>query len=154
MKIKTVSSDLQNMSQSGDAILKSLQNKSFSLADIIVRESIQNSLDASKPRSEQTNVDFKLGDFNARELNSELEGISERLNDLYKGQARFLSISDKNTVGLDGYYDPKYGNELFKSNFYKLVFGLGKNQENDGAGQDQLFLCRNRDCHLLYESGG
>ena len=134
MKIKTVSSDLQNMSQSGDAILKSLQNNSFSLADIIVRESIQNSLDASKPRSEQTNVDFKLGDFNARELNSELEGISERLNDLYKGQARFLSISDKNTVGLDGYYDPKYGNELFKSNFYKLVFGLGKNQENDGAG--------------------
>lgn len=37
MKIKTVSSDLQNMSQSGDAILKSLQNNSFSLADIIVR---------------------------------------------------------------------------------------------------------------------
>lgn len=71
MKIKTVSSDLQNMSQSGDAILKSLQNNSFSLADIIVRESIQNSLDASKPRSEQTNVDFKLGDFNDRELNSE-----------------------------------------------------------------------------------
>lgn len=52
MKIKKASDDVQNMSQSGDAILKSLQNTDFSLTDIIVRESLQNALDASRRNSE------------------------------------------------------------------------------------------------------
>lgn len=134
MKIKKASDDVQNMSQSGDAILKSLQNTDFSLTDIIVRESLQNALDASRRNSEQTRVDFVTGEFRTGELNHEFEGIAEKLDELYDGTAEFLAISDRNTCGLDGSYDPKRGNELYRSNFYKLVFGLGKNQEGDGAG--------------------
>ena len=112
MKIKKASDDVQNMSQSGDAILKSLQNTDFSLTDIIVRESLQNALDASRRNSEQTRVDFVTGEFRTGELNHEFEGIAEKLDELYDGIAEFLAISDRNTCGLDGSYDPKRGNEL------------------------------------------
>ena len=39
----------------------------------------------------------------------------------------------KNTTGLTGNYSSTDANELNKSNFYKLVFGIGKNQEADGV---------------------
>ena len=92
MKIKKASDDVQNMSQSGDAILKSLQNTDFSLTDIIVRESLQNALDASRRNSEQTRVDFVTGEFRTGELNHEFEGIAEKLDELYEGTAEFLSL--------------------------------------------------------------
>ena len=38
MKIREASDNLFDMNQSGDAILRSLQNTDFSIMDIIVRE--------------------------------------------------------------------------------------------------------------------
>lgn len=130
MKIKRASDDLQNMAQSGDSILRSLQNTDFSLSDLIVRESIQNALDASKKGSKSTKVDYTLRSFEASQLIPHFEGIEDTLNKNYRGLQDFLAISDRNTVGLTG----DYYSDNSEGNFQKLVFSIGKNQEADGAG--------------------
>lgn len=134
MKIREALNSPMDMVQSGDAVLRSLQNTDFSITDIIVRESLQNALDASKPGSNHTFVEYNTGNFDTSRLNPEFEKISDNLDRAYTGAAEFLSISDRNTVGLNGEYDPSQPDKLAKSNFFKLVFGLGKNQEANGAG--------------------
>ena len=134
MQLKNAPNDLQSMAQDGDAILRSLQNKSLPIVDLMIRESLQNSLDATLPNAENTILDFNVGRFNSYELSSHLEGIENVLNNRYEMIEDFISISDKNTTGLTGDYSSTDAFELNKSNFYKLVFGIGKNQEADGAG--------------------
>lgn len=134
MKLKNAPNDLQSMAQDGDAILRSLQNKSLPIVDLMIRESLQNSLDATLPNVENTIVDFNIGKFNSHELSAHLEGIENKLNERYEGLEDFISIGDKNTHGLTGDFRSNNAYELNKSNFYKLVFGIGKNQEAEGAG--------------------
>lgn len=134
MNLKNAPNDLQSMAQDGDAILRSLQNKSLPIVDLMIRESLQNSLDATLPNAKNTIVDFNVGQFNTYELSSHLEGIENVLNERYEMFEDFISIGDKNTTGLTGNYSSTDAYELNKSNFYKLVFGIGKNQEADGAG--------------------
>lgn len=134
MQIKIASDDSQSMAQSGDAILKSLQNSNFSTIDIIVRESIQNALDAAIEGRPVTRVDYELGNFNAQSLNRHFDEISAELNQRFPDQAEFLSIRDSETCGLTGDYRSDDSEVLNKSNFQKLVFSIGKNQEADGAG--------------------
>ncbi|MFQ3905230.1 hypothetical protein ABLV94_05605 [Staphylococcus sp. Mo2-7] len=134
MKIKNAVNDVQSMSQDGDAILRSLQNKSLPVLDLLVRESLQNSLDATLPDMEETKVNFKLGNFNSPSLARYFEGISETLNERYSGNEEFIAIKDSNTSGLTGDYRATDASIANKSNFFKLVFGIGKNQEAEGAG--------------------
>ena len=134
MKLKNAPNDLQSMAQDGDAILRSLQNKSLPIVDLMVRESLQNSLDATLPESSETIVDFTLGKFNSYQFATNLEGVEDNLNSKYNEYENFIAIRDKNTSGLTGNYSSTDPEELNKSNFYKLVFGIGKNQEAEGAG--------------------
>lgn len=134
MQIKYAPNDVQSMSQDGDAILRSLQNKSLPVIDLMVRESLQNSLDATKEGATATNVDFYTGAFSSNQLAPHLEGVTEKLITKYSGMQSFLAVSDKNTNGLTGDYRSNDANVLNKSNFHKLVFGIGKNQDKDGAG--------------------
>lgn len=134
MQIKHAPNDVQSMSQDGDAILRSLQNKSLPVIDLMVRESLQNSLDATKEHATTTNVDFYTGTFNSENLANHLEGIEDVLKSQYGGTQQFLAVSDKNTYGLTGDYKSNDANILNNSNFHKLVFGIGKNQDKDGAG--------------------
>lgn len=134
LKIKIAPNDPQSMSQDGDAILRSLQNNNMPMIDLLVRESLQNSLDATKPQSEYTEVEFKLNKFNTAEVSSYFEGISDELNKRFEKSEYVLTIKDKNTSGLTGNYLSNNTKELDKSNFHKLVFGIGKNQEKEGAG--------------------
>ena len=134
MKIKIATDDPQSMAQDGASILRSLQNKSIPLLDLIVRESIQNSLDAGIDGVGNTRVDFHFGDFDADNLARHLEGVSDELLSNYCNRTKFLAISDKNTFGLTGAISGDYHDDLVNSNFHKLVFGIGKNQEKEGAG--------------------
>lgn len=134
MKIKVAIDDPQSMAQSGESILRSLQNKTLSRADIIVRESIQNALDAAIEGTDVTDVDFTLGKFASSDLNDQFEQISAALNNKFIGQQEFLAISDRNTVGLVGDYRSSDPEVLDKSNFQKLVFDIGNNQQAEGAG--------------------
>ncbi|WP_259341008.1 hypothetical protein [Mammaliicoccus sciuri] len=122
------------MSQDGDAILRSLQNKSLPVIDLLVRESLQNSLDATLEGKNETKVDFKLGNFDSVSLARHFEGISEELSNRFDGDEEFIAIKDRNTTGLTGDYRASDAVTANKSNFFKLVFGIGKNQEAEGAG--------------------
>ena len=134
MKIKHASNDPQSMAQDGDSILKSLQNQNLPIIDLIIREAIQNSLDATLPKKEETLFDLTLDNFMTSRLSPHFEGISEKLEKKYPGKNKFLAFSDKNTSGLTGIYDTNDHNLLRKSNFQKLIFDIGKNQEQEGAG--------------------
>ncbi|AID02703.1 hypothetical protein BE24_12050 [Staphylococcus xylosus] len=134
MKLKNAPNDAQSMSQDGDAILRSLQNKSLPVIDLMVREALQNSLDATLKDVSETEIEFSINKFETSRLASHFEGIEDILQSRYKKQEEFIAISDKNTYGLTGDYKSSDANILNKSNFHKLVFGIGKNQEADGAG--------------------
>ncbi|MFV0541937.1 MAG: hypothetical protein ACK5MZ_12015, partial [Aestuariibaculum sp.] len=134
MRIKHVANDVQSMSQDGGKILKSLQNKSMSPIDIVVRESLQNSLDAAIEGQETTDVHFRIDKFSSDKLAPIFEELDKSLVEKYPGFQDFLSISDKKTYGLTGDYQSNDMKVLDNSNFHKLVFGIGKNQSKDGAG--------------------
>lgn len=134
MELKIAPNDVQSMSQDGDSILRSLQNKSIPMIDLLVRESLQNSLDATKEGQENTIVEFSTGEFSTPDLSSHFEGISQTLEKKYRKYNTFMAIKDSNTSGLTGDYKSESQKQLDQSNFHKLVFGIGKNQDKAGAG--------------------
>ncbi|WP_027438323.1 hypothetical protein [Lachnospira multipara] len=123
------------MAQSGSSLLKLIQNNNMPVLDLLVRESIQNSLDAKNDKDDYVSVDFLTGYFEKERLNNELEGITDSLNNRYRdNRYRYIAISDYHTVGLTGklhedeVLDNKYGNLL------KLIYQISKPQEAEGAG--------------------
>ena len=126
MKIELYSAP--KLSQSGSGLRKLIQNNDMPVLDLLVRESIQNSLDAKDDKSpfNYVKVEYRTGDFDTAALDKELDGIS--LAGKPEWGNRFLSIADKNTVGLTGQYDNK------SSNLYKLAFGITDAQQAAGAG--------------------
>ena len=111
------------MTQSGSSLLKLIQNNSMPILDLLVRESIQNSLDAANEIGNYVKVNFITGAFSANELNLELEGISASLNKRFSGDKyEYLAIRDSNTVGLTGplHYDEVQDNNY--GNLLKLVY--------------------------------
>lgn len=134
MKLKIAPNDVQSMSQDGDSILRSLQNKSIPMIDLLVRESLQNSLDATNSGEENTIVKFSTGEFNTNRLSSHFEGIKDKLDNKYSKYNTFMAVKDSNTTGLTGDYQTESQKILDKSNFHKLVFGIGKNQDKAGSG--------------------
>ena len=124
------------MTQTGSSLLKLIQNNNMPILDLLVRESIQNSLDAQDDTdTPYVDVSFITGKFRKEELNKELEGVEEALNSRFiENEYDYIAIKDSNTVGLTGklHYseidDHNYGNLL------KLVYEISKPQEIEGAG--------------------
>ncbi len=116
------------MSVSGSALHSMIQNRNTPILDLFVRESIQNSLDAKDDTSKSkfVTVEFNTGTFRRDVLEEVLENVT--LSSRPEWGDSFISISDRNTVGLTGNYKDK------SSNLYKLVFGIMDGQKNAGAG--------------------
>lgn len=127
---------IENMGQSGKSLLRSIQNNSTPILDLLVRESVQNSLDAAISDEKDVKVDFILGDFIPHELNQHLSGSTDALDRRFSfGRKEYLAIRDKGTEGLTG----KVSNKLLSQNesygnLLKLVYEIGKAQEKQGAG--------------------
>ena len=125
------------MSESGSSLLRLIQNQDIPLLDLIVRESIQNSLDATNGKNKCVDVDITVGEFRSTELNRHFERIEKGLNKRFplgKENYSFMSFRDSNTVGLTGpirYADVR--NNVF-GNLLKLVYEICKPQQNEGAG--------------------
>lgn len=126
-----------NMGQVGSSVLRAIQNNSDPLIDLFIRESIQNSLDAGDKEITipYVSVDFIVKEFDANKLNLSLDGITEELNKRFSNESyKFIAVKDINTTGLTGplkrseVRDNKYGN------LQKLVYHVGKPQEELGAG--------------------
>lgn len=123
------------MTQSGSSLLRLIQNNKTPALDLLVRESIQNSLDAHKEDARSVTVEYLTGSFSSHRLGKELEGITAALSARFpKDRCQYLAVCDSDTVGLTGEMDVqnvkgnKYGNLL------KLVYEICKPQEAEGAG--------------------
>lgn len=121
----------------GSVTLKSLQNDNMPELDLLVREAIQNSSDASlKQDGDSFTVKFNTGFFNPAQFNTNLTGIENVLNGMFpEDTAEFLEIRDTKTEGLTGPLRiremPTGGNH---GNFFKLIFDTGKKQTQTSAG--------------------
>ncbi len=123
------------MTQSGSSLLKLIQNNNMPILDLLVRESVQNSLDAKNDKDAFVSVDFFTGTFDKASLNVELDGITDALNKRYsEDRYKFIAIRDSNTVGLTGklHYDDVTDNQY--GNLLKLIYEISKPQEAEGAG--------------------
>ena len=55
------------MTESGSSLLRLIQNQDIPLLDLLVRESVQNSLDAASNTSTKVSVDIRVGEFKAKD---------------------------------------------------------------------------------------
>lgn len=123
------------MTQSGSSLLKLIQNNKTPILDLLVRESIQNSLDAHKSGSKAVTVEYLTGEFSSRKLGNELEGITNALATRFPADnCQYLAICDSDTVGLTGEMDVQNVKNNNYGNLLKLVYEICKPQEAEGAG--------------------
>lgn len=123
------------MKSGAAAILRGLQNTETEIIDLLIRESIQNSLDAGLS-SKDTIVEFNVNSFSSNDFLSLLENTN-KIKKMYEDNDRqqYIMISDMNTEGLTGpiSYESKDINEK-EGNLLKLVYNFGKNQTEAGSG--------------------
>lgn len=120
----------------GSAFLKSLQTEKLPELDLLVRESVQNSSDASIGIEHKNFwIDYTYSEFNPMDLYNEMEGIGELLWMKHgEGKRYFLEIRDRKTSGLTGPYDKDELIDSDHGNYFKLIFDSGINQTQQGAG--------------------
>lgn len=129
-----------NMVQKGSALRRLLMNDHTPVLDLLVRESIQNSLDAAAQKDNMAfpvSVHFKIGTFDSGRLNNSLEGVTEKLNQRFPNDGteyKFLSITDKGTQGLTGKMNIEDVTDDNAGNLINLVYDICKPQDNEGSG--------------------
>ncbi len=130
------------MSTSASALLRIIQNNNTPILDLLTREVIQNSIDASLENSKNVEISVYTGSFDTFSLNSHFGDLGTELYNTYKSEIdnnkinTFIAFSDKNTTGLTGpinKVDEKNKNEK-NGKFMNLVFNIGKAQNVDGSG--------------------
>ncbi|MEF7441677.1 hypothetical protein V4V36_24400 [Paenibacillus lautus] len=125
---------LGKMSQSGNSLLKLIQNNDLPILDLFVREAVQNSLDAGigVEGHDSVYVDIGIKDVNVPKFANHLDGIKNRLIEKFGSiPQKAIYIEDKNTTGLTGSLDFKRSPN---SNIFKLIYGISMAQEAPGAG--------------------
>lgn len=120
----------------GSVTLKSLQNDNVPELDLLVREAIQNSSDASLTEvGNSYSVNFLSGKFSPKQFNAFLTDIECILNDKYSNDfADFLEIRDTKTTGLTGNIRKADIKKDDHGNFFKLIYDTGKRQTISTAG--------------------
>ncbi len=137
--MKYYSLQLQPMQESGAFLLRALQNEETPSLDLLVRESIQNALDAGRNgnESQPVSVDFH---FREHSLDAIASTFSDGLNlqilrERYPRTPRVLEIRDSNTEGLTGPMSFESVEATGQhGNFLKLVFEIGRTHSDDGSG--------------------
>jgi hypothetical protein len=98
----------------------------YSLVDLLIRESIQNSLDAASPGQKSVQVHFNIMDCSAGPMLDALAGARERLKiSPMSNRVRVLEVRDTGTKGLTGPIDMR-DPESDADKFGKLIFGLAR----------------------------
>lgn len=137
--MKYYSLELQPMQESGAFLLRALQNEETPLLDLLVRESVQNALDAGRNGDQglPISVDFHIREHSLDAITSKFsEGLNlEMLAKRYPRTPKLLEIRDSDTEGLTGpmSFDSLEAN-CQHGNFLKLVFEIGRTRADDGAG--------------------
>jgi hypothetical protein len=137
--MKYYSLQLQPMQESGAFLLRALQNEETPLLDLLVRESVQNALDAGRNgnRALPVSVDFHIREHSLDAIASTFsEGLNlQMLEKRYPRTPKLLEIRDSGTEGLTGpmTFDSVEANGQH-GNFLKLAFEIGRTRADDGAG--------------------
>lgn len=130
---------LQPMQESGAFLLRALQNEETPLLDLLVRESVQNALDAGRNgfRGRPVSVDFHIREHSLDAISTTFsDGLDlQMLDKRYSRTPKLLEIRDSDTEGLTGpmTFDSVENNGQH-GNFLKLVFEIGRTRSDDGAG--------------------
>jgi len=126
------------MQESGAALLRSMQNVAMVPLDLLVREAVQNSLDAALGKAgDDVHVDFTIRRHATEPVAALLgEHISGGvLRQRFPKGARMLEIRDSHTEGLSG---PTSMDVLRRGenhgNLIKLVYEVGRTRSDEGAG--------------------
>lgn len=116
----------------GSSVLKLIMDQGMPEIDLLVRESLQNSLDAVKDECAFVKVSYLTGNFNSSKLANQLESINEELLKKYNDlSCNFLAIKDTNTKGLLGSHIYKKGEQ---NNLYSLVYDIMNTNKNPKSG--------------------
>lgn len=119
----------------GSTFLKSLQTEKLPELDLLVRESIQNSSDASiGMEGKNFRIDYRFEEFDPKELLGHLGAVGKHLRRRYASGSHYLEIRDSKTSGLTGPYKSDELVDTDHGNYYKLIFDSGINQTQEGAG--------------------
>ena len=137
MKIKVLKH--QSMSHDGHYVLRSIQNNSLPNVDLLIRECIQNSLDANlvAEQGNRVELDIITGSCDRKQTSKIFKDLTPVLNRKYSSHNNidFMAIKDKNTTGLTG---PLKESEVADygtfGNVRKLIYELGKPQDGEGKG--------------------
>ena len=121
---------------SGQYALRAINNVSTPGIDLLVREAIQNSLDAAIPEVQFVPVEFKYQQFHLNNLSGILdEETVKKLSEIHPQPTISLYIRDSNTCGLSG---PTLRRNLVQGqdsgNYLKLCFSIGDPQNQQQAG--------------------
>ena len=124
------------MDVGGKMLKKSIQNDSTPTLDLLVREVVQNSLDAKKDNVDCVKLEFKNGNLDNNKLIECLGNIGKKIENKYQtfNKSCYMAFRDSNTTGLTGpmnlkdVVDNKFGRLI------NLVFNIGKPQTAEGAG--------------------
>lgn len=125
------------MAATGSQILRVIQNNDLPKLDLLVREVIQNSLDAKNDIDKYVGIKVNTGNFNYDAFNTCLGEMGKKIADSYNMEVynSFISFTDYNTTGLTG---PLIMSNINNNNDYgkylNLVFNIGRAQANTQAG--------------------
>lgn len=120
----------------GSVTLKSLQNDNVPELDLLVREAIQNSSDASLNEAGNSfAVNFRIGEFVPTRFNAFMTGLENVLEERFpEVTATFMEIRDTKTSGLTGRIRKDEIKKDNHGNFFKLIYDTGKRQTISTAG--------------------
>lgn len=120
----------------GSATLSAMQNDNVPELDLLVREAVQNSSDASLRQNDPFFiVNFNTGLFCPASFNQFLTGIEDHLNNRFQQEtAHFMEIRDVKTSGLTGSVRKSEISKDDHGNFFKLIYDTGKKQTQKNAG--------------------
>jgi hypothetical protein len=126
---------MERMSERGSSLLRLIQNSHTPLSDLLIRESIQNSLDAGSDSKTPVNFDISVKQFIKQNVSKHFEGIEDGLNRKFQDSAQeSIVIRDSNTTGLTGPLHQEYIKDNRFGNLLKLIYEISMPQEKKEAG--------------------
>ncbi|MCP3027016.1 hypothetical protein [Halobacillus sp. A5] len=127
--------EMSRMSERGSSLLRLIQNTETPVLDLLVRESIQNSLDAADSSGCPIKFDILVNKFNKKCVSQHFSGIENSLEEKFSGiEQSSLIVRDWNTTGLTGPIHHDYIKNDEYGNLLKLVYEISMPQSKKDAG--------------------
>ena len=127
-----------NMVMTGSSILEAIQNKKNAELDLLIREAIQNSLDAKPKDNEKPLIEkINIGDIcNAEKFANYFSKIETELTQIAKNKkyTKYICLKDINTTGLTGEVMMSKSGENNLGNYLSLIKNIAKPQKKFESG--------------------